>query len=73
MSRGKGAIYTGLQMIRTERFATSRKSAFGMMEIWEQMIADNTMYGTTYTGQWCDVGQPESIPQAEAMLGQTDV
>lgn len=67
IQRGRDLIYTGLQIIRTERLAKMTEDVFSMNAIWDQMITSGGLYGTTYDGQWCDVGQPESIPLAEAM------
>jgi len=37
------------------------------------MQADGRLFGTVFGGGWCDVGRPESIALAEAMLGHGDV
>lgn len=65
---GPGAVYTGFQIIRTDRLAQYPDGPFSMWDIWNDMLARGTMFGTTYAGQWCDVGRPESIAIAEAML-----
>jgi MurNAc alpha-1-phosphate uridylyltransferase len=70
---GRGPIYTGVQIIRTDCLKTIPEAAFSMTVVWDQMIARGGMFGTIYTGKWCDVGQPESIPLAEAMLKDCDV
>jgi MurNAc alpha-1-phosphate uridylyltransferase len=41
---------------------------FSLNKLWDRMIARGTLHGLLYTGQWCDVGRPDSIPLAEAML-----
>ena len=66
--RAPGAIYTGIQMIRTEGLGTIAETAFSHNRLWDQIASRNGLYGTIYDGQWCDVGQPESIPIAESML-----
>ncbi|WP_108813303.1 nucleotidyltransferase family protein [Loktanella sp. Alg231-35] len=68
LHRGPGAIYTGVQMIRTEALFDIPEQAFSMNVVWDQIAARGRLYGTLYDGQWCDVGQPESITIAEAML-----
>ena len=65
---GAGHIYTGVQIIRTDRLDAIPDKAFSLLLLWEKMILDGSMYGTLYDGRWCDVGQPESIPLAEDML-----
>ena len=68
LSRGNDYVYSGVQIIRTDGLATISKNAFSMWDLWEGMLANETMFGTIYDGQWCDVGRPDSIPIAEAML-----
>ncbi len=66
--RGPGDIYTGVQIIRTEALADITDTVFSMNIVWDQIAARGGLYGVHYDGQWCDVGQPSSIPLAEAML-----
>jgi len=35
---------------------------------WACIAKRNGLFGAVYDGKWCDVGQPSSIPLAEAML-----
>ncbi|WP_322893174.1 MULTISPECIES: nucleotidyltransferase family protein [unclassified Yoonia] len=64
----KNKIYTGVQIIRTDLLDEVAQEAFSLNLIWDKMQASGGLYGTIYDGQWCDVGQPASIPLAEAML-----
>ena len=68
LSRGPGRVYSGAQIIRTDDLAAIEAPTFSLNLLWDRMIARGTLYGLGYTGQWCDVGRPESIPLAEAML-----
>jgi MurNAc alpha-1-phosphate uridylyltransferase len=68
LSRAADAIYTGVQMIRTDRLADIKEQAFSMNVVWDQIGSRGGLYGVVYDGEWCDVGQPSSIPLAEAML-----
>lgn len=68
LSRGPGRVYSGAQIIRTDDLAMIEQPAFSLNLLWDRMIARGTLYGLGYTGQWCDVGRPESIPLAEALL-----
>jgi MurNAc alpha-1-phosphate uridylyltransferase len=67
LKRGRDLVYTGLQIIRTDRLAAMTDDVFSMNVVWDAMIRDGGLYGAIYNGQWCDVGQPESIPLAEAL------
>ena len=68
ITRGPGAIYTGCQIIRTELLHDIDKTAFSMWDLWNLMLERGTLFGTHYTGEWCDVGRPQSIEIAERML-----
>lgn len=63
-----GLVYLGAQILRTERLAAVAAEAFSLNLLWDQMIAEGRAFGLVHDGGWCDVGQPESIPLAEAML-----
>jgi MurNAc alpha-1-phosphate uridylyltransferase len=69
LARGPGRIYSGAQILRTEDLAAIPGPAFSLNLLWDRMIARGTLFGLTWDGQWCDVGRPESIPLAEALLG----
>lgn len=73
LARGAGEVYTGLQIIRTGRLAAISDPVFSIGRIWDQMAEAGTLFGLSHTGGWCDVGRPEAIAQAEAMLGAADV
>ena len=68
LTRAPEHIYTGVQMIRTGTLAGIDADVFSMNVVWDQMAARGRLFGVVYDGQWCDVGQPDSIPLAEAML-----
>ncbi|MEJ6403329.1 nucleotidyltransferase family protein [Yoonia sp. 2307UL14-13] len=68
LERAPGDIYSGVQMIRTDALVAVPDEKFSMNVIWDQIAARGRLYGVRYTGEWCDVGQPSSIPLAEAML-----
>jgi MurNAc alpha-1-phosphate uridylyltransferase len=73
LRRGAGDVYTGLQIIRTDRLAGIADPVFSLGRIWDDMAASGTLFGIEHKGGWCDVGRPESIALAEMMLGKADV
>ena len=73
LARGTGEIYTGLQIVRTDDLMNIPKDAFSMNVLWNRIAERGGLYGVSFSGRWCDVGQPESIALAEQMLGETDV
>ncbi|MDF0601300.1 nucleotidyltransferase family protein [Psychromarinibacter sp. C21-152] len=65
---GTDLVYTGLQILKTGPFRDEIETFFSMHRVWGQMLADSTLHGVIHGGGWCDVGRPESIALAEAML-----
>lgn len=61
-------VYAGAQIIRPERLAELPEKVFSLNRLWDLLIADGRAYGLIHDGGWCDVGRPEAIQQAEAML-----
>lgn len=68
LTRGTQYVYTGVQVIRTDGLEAITDDAFSMWALWTDMLDRGAMFGAVYDGQWCDVGRPDSIPLAEAML-----
>jgi len=68
-----GHAYLGAQIIRPAGLAAVAERAFSLNRLWDRMIAEGRAYGVVHHGGWCDVGRPDSIPLAEAMLRGGDV
>lgn len=73
LTRGAGAIYGGVQIIKTEGLAAIPDRAFSLNVLWNTMLDRRRLFGLQYPGQWCDVGRPEGIALAEEMLESADV
>lgn len=71
LRRSFGDIYGGLQLVRRSMLNDIAETVFSMNRVWDTAAAAGTLFGTHYPGQWCDVGQPESIPLAETLLAAT--
>lgn len=69
LSRVGSMIYTGAQITKTEGLQLIPKTSFSLNLLWEKMAKSDRLFGVEYTGQWADVGRPESISVAERMLG----
>jgi len=69
-TRGQGAIYTGLQIIKTSLVEDVPDTVFSLNVIWDRLIASGRLCAVTYPGQWCDVGSPAGVALAEAFLEQ---
>ncbi len=68
LTRGPGEVYSGAQILRTEGLDAIGQEAFSLNLLWDRMAARGMLYGIVYDGDWCDVGRPENIPLAEALL-----
>lgn len=72
-SRGPGAIYSGLQILKTDGLASIPQPAFSLNILWNRMLTAGRLHAIAYPGRWCDVGTPEGIALAESMLRDADV
>ncbi len=61
-------VYASAQIIDPSGLAEIPQIAFSLNLYWDRLIAEGTAFGIEYPGRWADLGQPESIPLAEAML-----
>lgn len=66
--RGGPLVYTGAQIIRTDRLAEVPEAVFSLNRLWDLLIASGRAYGLVHPGGWCDVGRPEGIALAEGLL-----
>ncbi|MBC7677131.1 MAG: nucleotidyltransferase family protein [Rhodoferax sp.] len=66
-------LYIGAQIIHTGGLAAIPDVAFSVNRLWDQMIADNRAYGLIYPGDWCDVGTPQGLIDAEILLASHHV
>ena len=71
--RGAGVVYSGLQIIRTDRLSEIEERVFSLHALWDRMLAEGRLHAVTYPGKWCDVGHPGGIALAEDMLNSTHV
>lgn len=71
LSRAGGAAgmaYLGAQILKPEGLAGIAEAKFSLNLLWDRMIANGRLHGIVHDGGWCDVGRPESLPLAEALL-----
>jgi MurNAc alpha-1-phosphate uridylyltransferase len=73
LSRKGNTVYGGVQIMRTDLLRDIAKTSFSLNLIWNKMAESHRLFGLEYPGQWCDVGHPEGIAEAEAMLAQANV
>lgn len=63
-----GLIYTGAGIVRTGGLDAIGARAFSLRELWWPMLDRGGLYGVVHPGHWADVGTPDGIAPAEAML-----
>lgn len=71
ISRGQGGEdhrYLGASILSPTRLFDMSEPVFSLNRPWDAMIAAGTAFGVIHTGGWCDVGRPEGIAAAEALL-----
>jgi MurNAc alpha-1-phosphate uridylyltransferase len=71
--RGPGVVYSGLQILKTDSLAGIDEDVFSLNRVWDRMLDAGRLFGVVHPGGWCDVGRPDSIPLAEALLRGEDV
>lgn len=68
-ARGRaGHLYLGAQILNPAVLTDYPDGAFSLLEPWKRLIERGRAYGLVHQGDWCDVGHPEGIIEAEAML-----
>mgnify|MGYP001544628167 CR=1 FL=1 len=74
LERGRGLVYVGAQIIRTDGMREVEQEVFSLNAVWDDIAANGRLFGTVHDGGWCDVGHPGGIAEAEALLaGARDV
>lgn len=61
-------VFTGVQILSPRVLVDWPEGPFSTMLFWERAIAAGRAYGVVHQGLWFDVGTPQAIPHAEAML-----
>lgn len=68
LTRGGPWVYTGAQILRTDRLKDIPDEVFSLNKLWDLMLADGRVHGLVYPGHWADVGTPDGVRAAERML-----
>jgi len=62
-----GHHYLGAQIIHP-RLLIETEPAFSLRGPWTRAMANGRAFGVQFQGDWCDVGHPDGITEAEEML-----
>lgn len=68
ITRQGDMVYAGCQIIRPDLLDSINQTFFSLNLLWDKMIARQRAFGVVHSGGWCDLGRPDCIPLAEAML-----
>ncbi len=68
ISRKGDYVYAGAQIIRPDRLHAIPDDVFSLNRLWDQLIAEGRAFGMVHDGGWCDVGRPQAIAEAQAVL-----
>lgn len=61
-------IYTGIQLVSQRLLREAPEGAFSTNVLWNRAIEEGRLYGLAHTGEWFEVGTPQAIKPAEALL-----
>lgn len=61
-------IYTGIQLVSHRLLRDAPEGKFSTNVLWSRAIEEGRLFGTSFTGQWFEVGTPEAIKPTENAL-----
>lgn len=61
-------IYTGIQLVSHRLLRDAPEGAFSTNVLWNRAIEEGRLFGTSFTGQWFEVGTPGAIGPTEEAL-----
>jgi MurNAc alpha-1-phosphate uridylyltransferase len=70
ISRRGPFVYTGAQLIEANDVRAIPGDVFSLNAVWDALADEGRLFGLAYPGRWCDVGHPEGLRAAEALLNQ---
>ncbi|AZQ69466.1 nucleotidyltransferase family protein [Silicimonas algicola] len=61
-------VYTGLQIIRTDRLDEIGDEVFSLNRYWDLLAEDGGLHGVVYDGVFCEAGDAAGLAKAERLL-----
>jgi MurNAc alpha-1-phosphate uridylyltransferase len=61
-------IYTGIQLVSHRLLRDPPEGAFSTNVFWSRAIEEGRLFGTVFSGEWFEVGEPWAIAPTEAAL-----
>ena len=68
-----GYHYLGAQIVHPRVLAEETEAAFSLHRPWTRAMTEARAFGIVHKGDWCDVGHPEGIAEAEALLANAEI
>ncbi|NVE93612.1 nucleotidyltransferase family protein [Altererythrobacter lutimaris] len=63
-------IYTGIQLVSHRLLRDAPDGKFSTNVLWTRAMEEDRLFGTSFTGQWFEVGTPDAIKPTEIALGR---
>jgi MurNAc alpha-1-phosphate uridylyltransferase len=63
-------IFTGIQLVSHRLLRDAPEGAFSTNLLWDRAMEEGRLFGTSFTGQWFEVGTPQAIAPTEIALGR---
>ncbi|CTQ48901.1 nucleotidyltransferase family protein [Jannaschia donghaensis] len=64
----EGLVHTGAGIVKPGGLLADPRDVFSLRDLWFDMIDRGRLFGVVHPGRWADVGTPDGIAAAEAML-----
>ena len=61
-------VFTGIQLVSKRLLRDAPDGPFSTNILWDRAMEEERLYGLAFTGEWFEVGNPQSIGPTEAAL-----
>ena len=61
-------IYTGIQLVSHHLLRDAPEGPFSTNILWDRAIEEGRLFGTVFTGEWLEVGEPAHVAATEVYL-----
>ncbi|RMD93183.1 MAG: nucleotidyltransferase family protein [Alphaproteobacteria bacterium] len=68
LRRSGDHVFGGAQIIARRVVEAVPARVFSLNRLWDSLAARGRLHGVVHPGGWCDVGRPDCIARAEALL-----
>jgi MurNAc alpha-1-phosphate uridylyltransferase len=63
-------IYTGIQLVSQRLLRDAPEGGFSTNILWNRALEEGRLFGIVHTGEWFEVGTPDSIAPTEELLSR---